>query len=236
MERRKKEEERRKTEEEERRKTEEERRKKGEKMRKREQDAAEELLKKSAGNCIVCWDSPASHVGVPCGHQSVCATCSSRVPNCPVCRTPVEFIKVFAAGIQTEAKREDTAELQQAVGKRKIEVAIPSALPTDAPTGHASYEKVKYNGKVKNPFARFQFGQLSFQTTLAAAGSQEACLVIARACYLQFEQGRSKEEVTKFRNSCYSHATGRAKKRQAIDIISDDDMPIAAVIGSSSSA
>ena len=40
--------------------------------------------------CIVCFTGPKSHLAVPCGHQSVCVTCSAKMKQCPYCREPVQ--------------------------------------------------------------------------------------------------------------------------------------------------
>ena len=39
--------------------------------------------------CAVCYDSPVEVVYVPCGHLSTCFDCSTRLTDCPVCRTPI---------------------------------------------------------------------------------------------------------------------------------------------------
>ena len=41
--------------------------------------------------CIVCMAEPKSHIAVPCGHQSVCGTCSAQLKSCPYCRAKVEM-------------------------------------------------------------------------------------------------------------------------------------------------
>ena len=41
--------------------------------------------------CIVCMSGLKSHLAVPCGHQSVCATCSAKIHACPYCREPVQL-------------------------------------------------------------------------------------------------------------------------------------------------
>lgn len=76
----------------------------------------------------------------------------------------------------------------------------------DAPPGHVAHERVRYNGSHKNPYVKFIFEGTPFQTTVAACGSRHAAEVIARACYLKFEQGWSKEQVLKFRAECYAHS------------------------------
>ncbi len=40
-------------------------------------------------NCVICWNSPASHVLLPCRHACLCGNCFKRIENCPVCRTRV---------------------------------------------------------------------------------------------------------------------------------------------------
>ena len=41
--------------------------------------------------CIVCMIGLKSHIAVPCGHQSVCITCSAKMETCPYCREPVQM-------------------------------------------------------------------------------------------------------------------------------------------------
>ncbi|KAL7491145.1 hypothetical protein ACHAWT_000592 [Skeletonema menzelii] len=50
--------------------------------------------------CVVCWEAPRTHVFVPCGHISVCKSCSSRLMEskkvCPTCNHPSAMaIEVF---------------------------------------------------------------------------------------------------------------------------------------------
>eukprot|EP00928_Gymnodinium_smaydae_P027027 TRINITY_DN21035_c0_g1_i1.p1 TRINITY_DN21035_c0_g1~~TRINITY_DN21035_c0_g1_i1.p1 ORF type:complete len:475 (-),score=75.92 TRINITY_DN21035_c0_g1_i1:78-1502(-) len=186
----------------------------------------------SAGDCTVCMEKAASHVLIPCGHQCCCGECAailctSAVPRCPVCRASVnDNLKVFAAGIVSEKRTPDAAQTSTL------------DLPQDAPPGHVAHERVKYSGTIKAPLASFTFergGQkIRFQTTLAAAGSKEACLVIARACFMKFEEGLDKEAVLEFRACCYSKAKGKtpAKKKQKVAaepvLVDDDDMPLEA--------
>jgi hypothetical protein len=52
--------------------------------------------------CVVCFDAPKDHIIVPCGHQCVCARCAelltkTRTPTCPVCREPIQTMKVFCS-------------------------------------------------------------------------------------------------------------------------------------------
>jgi len=76
----------------------------------------------------------------------------------------------------------------------------------DAPPSHVAHDKVRYNAEHKVPYASFvtetDGSKISFTTTLVAAGSRKAAEVISRACYLKFEAGHSKDEVTKFKNEC----------------------------------
>ena len=39
--------------------------------------------------CIVCFEEPKSTIAVPCGHWSVCASCSAQLDECPYCRAEV---------------------------------------------------------------------------------------------------------------------------------------------------
>ena len=44
--------------------------------------------------CVVCIDSPRSHILVPCGHVCLCAACAEREvwDECPVCRTATSMV------------------------------------------------------------------------------------------------------------------------------------------------
>eukprot|EP00930_Biecheleria_cincta_P004625 TRINITY_DN105544_c0_g1_i1.p1 TRINITY_DN105544_c0_g1~~TRINITY_DN105544_c0_g1_i1.p1 ORF type:complete len:817 (+),score=151.13 TRINITY_DN105544_c0_g1_i1:243-2693(+) len=79
---------------------------------------------------------------------------------------------------------------------------VSQFLPPDAPPGHIAHSKIKYIHR-KTVIA-FQFGpsKIALQVTLRQAGSRHAAEVIARACWLKFELGWSKDEVTKFKLEC----------------------------------
>ncbi|CAI6010443.1 unnamed protein product [Closterium sp. NIES-65] len=52
------------------------------------------------GRCVICWDSAALSVCVPCGHVAGCVECLTKVRSkgwgCPVCRAPIrEVVKIF---------------------------------------------------------------------------------------------------------------------------------------------
>ncbi|CAI7792925.1 unnamed protein product [Closterium sp. NIES-53] len=52
------------------------------------------------GQCVICWDSAAHAVCVPCGHVAGCVECLAEVRSkgwgCPVCRAPIrEVVKIF---------------------------------------------------------------------------------------------------------------------------------------------
>ena len=43
-------------------------------------------------SCIICFAEQKTHAAVPCGHQCVCAGCSTRVQDaCPICREPIAW-------------------------------------------------------------------------------------------------------------------------------------------------
>lgn len=81
-----------------------------------------------------------------------------------------------------------------------------SQLPEDAPEGHPAHVRVRFNGTHQNPLVNFRFEGVAFQTTVTAAGSRQAAEVIARACFIKFEQGESKEAVLRFRAECYARS------------------------------
>lgn len=78
-----------------------------------------------------------------------------------------------------------------------------SLLPKDAPEGHVAHTMIKTQMHHHHPLVSFRYGEIHFQTTLAAAGSRRAAEVIARACWLRFEAGWEKQDVLKFRCECY---------------------------------
>lgn len=42
--------------------------------------------------CCICYTMPRSHAFSPCFHLCVCSTCSSRLSQCPVCRTEISDV------------------------------------------------------------------------------------------------------------------------------------------------
>ncbi|CAE7257442.1 SLC25A17 [Symbiodinium sp. CCMP2592] len=107
--------------------------------------------------------------------------------------------------------------LQQFAPSRSAERDLPSSqledlLPEDAPKRHVAHGVVKYAAGKKAFCFRWQAaGQsIHFQTTIpAAGGSRTAAAVIARSCYVKFEQGWTKDRVRDFRNQCYAKLGGR---------------------------
>ena len=52
--------------------------------------------KEEESTCSICLDKPNNCAFAPCGHQSTCEDCSSKVKECPICRVTVtSFIKIF---------------------------------------------------------------------------------------------------------------------------------------------
>ncbi|CAE7872814.1 unnamed protein product, partial [Symbiodinium microadriaticum] len=75
-------------------------------------------------------------------------------------------------------------------------------LPADAPAGHIAHKRVRFDAKDGNR-AMFRFKGQHFQTCTTKAGTRHAAEVIARACWMRFEDGEDKDAVTAFRNRCY---------------------------------
>ena len=102
-----------------------------------------------------------------------------------------------------------TAKPKESTGESKDS----KDLPEDAPRGHPAHSAVKYQS-AKKVFS-FQWhgsggSRIPFQTTVPAAGnSRWAAEVIARACYMKFEQGWTKEKILEWRNQCYARLGGR---------------------------
>ena len=87
-------------------------------------------------------------------------------------------------------------------------------LPEDAPRGHPAHYAVKYQSAKKVFSFHWQGAggsRIPFQTTVPAAGnSRLAAEVIARACYMKFQQGWTKDKILEWRNQCYARLGGRA--------------------------
>lgn len=43
-----------------------------------------------AGTCVICLDQKSSVACFPCGHICMCQSCSQSVPDCPICRQPIQ--------------------------------------------------------------------------------------------------------------------------------------------------
>ena len=101
---------------------------------------------------------------------------------------------------------------RQFYGKEPEGEELPEQLPEDAPRGHPAHGAVKYQAAKKVFSFQWQSGglRIPFQTTVPAAGNSKwAAEVIARACYMKFEQGWEKERILEWRNQCYSRLGGR---------------------------
>jgi len=62
-------------------------------QRKKKEDEDES---KSNGLCVVCVSNRSCMVIIPCGHLSLCESCSGQLKKCPICRCDViNFIKTF---------------------------------------------------------------------------------------------------------------------------------------------
>jgi len=79
-----------------------------------------------------------------------------------------------------------------------------SRLPEDAPRGHRAHAECKIKDSRRIYFHYHRGGlRIPFHVT-ACCGSRHAAEVIARACYMKFEQGWQKADVLVFRNMCYA--------------------------------
>ena len=58
----------------------------------------EETPPETNKECVICWDSLATHVTVPCGHVCLCAKCAdmTNLKHCPMCRTPlIQTMRIY---------------------------------------------------------------------------------------------------------------------------------------------
>lgn len=86
----------------------------------------------------------------------------------------------------------------------RLDDAQEAVLPPDAPPGHDAWTKVKVDFNHKWPLCIFTHGGTRFQCTVGNAGSERACEVLARACYVRLiDQGASMEDVKRYRDEVY---------------------------------
>eukprot|EP00930_Biecheleria_cincta_P030946 TRINITY_DN21448_c0_g1_i1.p1 TRINITY_DN21448_c0_g1~~TRINITY_DN21448_c0_g1_i1.p1 ORF type:complete len:1195 (+),score=215.21 TRINITY_DN21448_c0_g1_i1:91-3675(+) len=117
-------------------------------------------------------------------------------------------------GASNIANGEDLAGdlvLVAATGEQ-ISKRVLECLPDDAPRGHVVHQKVKV---AKNGAVALNWPGVAFQTTVNAAGSKHAALVIARACWMEFEKGKAKDTVLEFRKACYARVKNATPSRAA---------------------
>jgi len=50
------------------------------------EEEKKEVVKEVEEECCICLDRPAATTLLPCRHKCVCATCSTKVEQCPLCR------------------------------------------------------------------------------------------------------------------------------------------------------
>lgn len=111
----------------------------------------------------------------------------------------------------------------------KAEPSNSKDLPEDAPQGHAAYQQVRFDPVSKRALFNMVVDgkKTTFQTTQqAAGGSEKAAEVIARACFVKHQEGKSKDEVTAFRNECYARLGGKDSKDDK-----DWDLSLEALLG-----
>jgi len=110
--------------------------------------------------------------------------------------------------------------------------ACPEGLPEDAPPEHISHQKIKYEGahcRVVFYWAASTGPKIPFQVTVNAAGTRDNAEVIARACYVKFEEGLTKEQVQAFRKDCYDRlkspktSTSAPSFSRAASAVAEDD-------------
>lgn len=127
----------------------------------------------------------------PSSAEATCCSTPTRVKA----RLRSSMTSVTPPGKTKPVKTEGHAAHEKQVDTAK--------LPKDAPPGHPAHKNVRYSN-YSPPLVFFHFEGTRFQTTICAAGSRRAAEVIARACYVRFEQGEDKEAVLKFRSDCYA--------------------------------
>eukprot|EP01083_Nonionella_stella_P016628 46441_1 len=56
----------------------------------RRREIAQRRARDEQRTCIVCWDERPNTVLIECGHICVCSECGPTLPQCPICRRPIE--------------------------------------------------------------------------------------------------------------------------------------------------
>ncbi|CAK0863452.1 unnamed protein product [Prorocentrum cordatum] len=101
--------------------------------------------------------------------------------------------------MEESCRRLVSAQLRQLLHTEGIDLL--EVLPEDVPVDHVAHRRVTYDTRD----ARWQFnfgtglGRVHFQVTVKQAGSHEAAGVLARCCFLKFEEGWPLERVRRFR-------------------------------------
>lgn len=99
---------------------------------------------------------------------------------------------------EAEALRDELCKQCQAIGKA-----------VDAPDDHCAWQRCRVTLKHRNPLVSFMYEKKSgakeaFQTTVGAAGGVMQAERIARLCWLQFDAGMTKDNISKLRNDMYA--------------------------------
>jgi len=106
-----------------------------------------------------------------------------------------------------EAKPKKSRSEGESKGGVDDEEGMEEYLPPDAPDYSMAHDKTKTCEVQKRAHFNITLPdktRIPFQTTWSACfGSANAALVIARACYVKFEEGQTKDEVILFRKECY---------------------------------
>eukprot|EP00928_Gymnodinium_smaydae_P031245 TRINITY_DN22993_c0_g2_i1.p1 TRINITY_DN22993_c0_g2~~TRINITY_DN22993_c0_g2_i1.p1 ORF type:complete len:292 (+),score=29.04 TRINITY_DN22993_c0_g2_i1:39-914(+) len=142
--------------------------------------------------------------------------------SCLVTTRPAVFIRARAPQTVKPREPKEPKEPKEPREPRKnfredATEVDPALLPEDAPEDHVAHVRVRTNLTHQNPLVSFKYNGIPFQTTMAAAGSRRAAEVIARACWMKFELGATKEEVLSFRAACYARCNPEASKKPRLE-------------------
>ncbi|CAJ1399655.1 unnamed protein product [Effrenium voratum] len=138
----------------------------------------------------------------------------SKEPKEP--KTPGPKTPGLEKGQKEKEKAKEPKEAADAKAKAEVtDVDVDLNLVEDAPPDHVAHQKVRHRQTTGAVGFRYKLedGEVAFQTTIRAAGSLEAALRVARACYLKFELGMSKADVELYRNELYARLGGKAAIR-----------------------
>ena len=75
-----------------------------------EEEASDEKVTETSGECIVCQNGRINRVLLPCRHACVCDACFIQLDKCPMCRGQIQFYFSMDEGENSGNNEEEDEE------------------------------------------------------------------------------------------------------------------------------